>query len=446
MTLTLTPEQAAQIESEGVAAYPNECCGAMLGKDVAGGPLVRRIVHRLEPLTNSFAADEQFHRFSLDPRELMQLEKRAAEAGLAVLGFYHSHPDHPARPSETDRQNAWPFYSYVIVAIADRKPVDLTSWQLDESTGQFKPQQIVREQNERMSAMSDNYSHPEMLVSTDWVAEHLKDPKVKIVEVDVDISAYDKGHIRNAIGWNWQTDLNDRVRRDVIDPRSFAELNRAAGIREDDTVIFYGDNNNWFAAWALWQFKYQGHKDARLMNGGRKKWELEKRELVTDRPAFARSNYPIPTTDESVRAYRDEVVAAFNTRKINLVDVRSLDEFTGKVIAPPGMNETAQRGGHIPGARNIPWAKTANEDGTFKSPQELRKLYADAGVEFSKPTIAYCRIGERSSHTWFVLKYLLGVDNVKNYDGSWTEWGNLVGAPIETGEGTSPALPNVNCV
>jgi thiosulfate/3-mercaptopyruvate sulfurtransferase len=400
----------------------------------------------LEPLTNSFAADEQFHRFSLDPRELMQLEKRAAEAGLAVLGFYHSHPDHPARPSETDRQNAWPFYSYVIVAIADRKPVDLTSWQLDESTGQFKPQQIVREQNERMSAMSDNYSHPEMLVSTDWVAEHLKDPKVKIVEVDVDISAYDKGHIRNAIGWNWQTDLNDRVRRDVIDPRSFAELNRAAGIREDDTVIFYGDNNNWFAAWALWQFKYQGHKDARLMNGGRKKWELEKRELVTDRPAFARSNYPIPTTDESVRAYRDEVVAAFNTRKINLVDVRSPDEFTGKVIAPPGMNETAQRGGHIPGARNIPWAKTANEDGTFKSPQELRKLYADAGVEFSKPTIAYCRIGERSSHTWFVLKYLLGVDNVKNYDGSWTEWGNLVGAPIETGEGTSPALPNVNCV
>jgi thiosulfate/3-mercaptopyruvate sulfurtransferase len=294
--------------------------------------------------------------------------------------------------------------------------------------------------------MSDEYSHPEMLVSTGWVAEHTNDPKVKIVEVDVDTTSYDKGHIRNAIGWNWQTDLNDRIRRDVIDPRTFAELNRAAGIGPDDTVIFYGDNNNWFAAWALWQFKYHGHKDARLMNGGRKKWELEKRELVADRPSFARSNYPIPTTDEKVRAYRDEVVGALNTGRINLVDVRSPDEFTGKVIAPPGMTETAQRGGHIPGARNIPWAKTANEDGTFKNPADLRKLYADAGVELSRPTIAYCRIGERSSHTWFVLKYLLGVDNVKNYDGSWTEWGNLVGAPIETGEGTSPALPNVKCV
>jgi thiosulfate/3-mercaptopyruvate sulfurtransferase len=294
--------------------------------------------------------------------------------------------------------------------------------------------------------MSDQYSNPETLVTTGWVAEHFKDPKVKIVEVDVDTAAYDKGHIRNAIGWNWQTDLNDRIRRDVVDPRTFAELNRAAGIRDDDTVIFYGDNNNWFAAWALWQFKYHGHKDARLMNGGRKKWELEKRELVNERPSFPRSNYPIPATDEKVRAYRDEVVGALNTGKINLVDVRSPDEFTGKVIAPPGMTETAQRGGHIPGARNIPWAKTANDDGTFKSPADLRKLYADAGVEFSKPTIAYCRIGERSSHTWFVLKYLLGVDNVKNYDGSWTEWGNLVGAPIETGEGTSPAVANVKCV
>jgi thiosulfate/3-mercaptopyruvate sulfurtransferase len=438
MSLILTPEQAAQIEREGVAAYPNECCGAMLGKDAADGS---RMVHRLEKLTNSFAADEQFHRFSLDPRELMQLEKRAAEAGLAVLGFYHSHPDHPARPSETDRQNAWPYYSYVIVSIDKRQPADLTSWQLDESTEQFKPEKI-----ESRSTMSDEYSHPEMLVSTAWVAEHTNDPKVKIVEVDVDTSAYDKGHVRNAIGWNWQTDLNDRIRRDVIDPRTFAELNRAAGINPDDTIIFYGDNNNWFAAWALWQFKYHGHKDARLMNGGRKKWELEKRELVTDRPSFARSNYPIPTTDEKVRAYRDEVVGGLNSGKINLVDVRSPDEFTGKVIAPPGMSETAQRGGHIPGARNIPWAKTANEDGTFKSPTDLRNLYANAGVEFTKPTIAYCRIGERSSHTWFVLKYLLGVNNVKNYDGSWTEWGNLVGAPIETGDGTAPALPNVKCV
>ena len=297
----------------------------------------------------------------------------------------------------------------------------------------------------KQTNMSEQYAHPDMLVSTAWVAEHAGDPNVKIVEVDVDTAAYDKGHVRNAIGWNWQTDLNDRVRRDVIDPRTFAELNRAAGIRETDTVVFYGDNNNWFAAWALWQFKYHGHKSTRLMNGGRKKWELENRELVTDRPCFPRSEYKIPATDESVRAYRNEVEGTLKTGQANLVDVRSPDEFTGKIIAPPGMTETAQRGGHIPGAKSIPWAKTANEDGTFKAPNDLRKLYSDAGVDFAKPTIAYCRIGERSSHTWFVLKYLLGVENVKNYDGSWTEWGNLVGAPIETGENTTPAMANVRC-
>jgi thiosulfate/3-mercaptopyruvate sulfurtransferase len=292
--------------------------------------------------------------------------------------------------------------------------------------------------------MSD-YAHPQALVSTSWVADHLSDPKVKLIEVDVDTTSYEKGHIANAIGWNWQTDLNDKTRRDIIDPRSFAELCRSAGINPDDTVIFYGDNNNWFAAWALWQFKYHGHKDVRLMNGGRKKWELEKRPLTTEPPKLApRSNYPIPASDESVRAYRREIEDHLGRMPFNLVDVRSPDEFSGKVIAPPGMTETAQRGGHIPGAKSIPWAKAANEDGTFKSADELRKLYADAGVDFSKPTIAYCRIGERSSHTWFVLKYLLGVDNVKNYDGSWTEWGNLVGAPIEKGEGPS-AMPKVDC-
>ena len=292
--------------------------------------------------------------------------------------------------------------------------------------------------------MSD-YRHPEALVSTSWVADHLSDPKVKIIEVDVDTSSYDKGHISNAIGWNWQTDLNDKTRRDIIDPRSFADLCRNAGINPGDTVVFYGDNNNWFAAWALWQFKYHGHKDVRLMNGGRKKWELEKRPLTTEPPKLApRSSYPIPASDESVRAYRREIEDHLGRAPFNLVDVRSPDEFTGKVIAPPGMTETAQRGGHIPGAKNIPWSKAANDDGTFKSADELRKLYADAGVDFSKPTIAYCRIGERSSHTWFVLKYLLGVDNVKNYDGSWTEWGNLVGAPIEKGDGPG-AMPKVDC-
>jgi thiosulfate/3-mercaptopyruvate sulfurtransferase len=288
--------------------------------------------------------------------------------------------------------------------------------------------------NKKASLIMSEYANPDALVSTTWVAEHLNDPKVKIIEVDVEpAKGYDVGHIQNAIGWNWQTDLCDTTIRDLIDPRAFSELCRRAGISPDDTVIFYGDMNNWFAAWALWQFKYHGHKDARLMNGGRKKWELEKRPYTTDRPDVRRSNYPIPSSDESIRAYRDEVLGTLGQKKINLVDVRSPDEFSGKIIAPPGMNETAQRPGHIPGAQSIPWSKTANEDGTFKSADELCKLYADAGVDFSKPTIAYCRIGERSSHTWFVLHYLLGFPKVKNYDGSWTEWGNLVGAPVERG-------------
>jgi thiosulfate/3-mercaptopyruvate sulfurtransferase len=202
--------------------------------------------------------------------------------------------------------------------------------------------------------MATEYAKPDSLVSTAWVAEHLNDPKVRIVEVDVDTAAYDKGHVRNAIGWNWQTDLNDRVRRDIIDPRAFAELNRNAGISNDDTVVLYGDNNNWFAAWALWQYKYHGHKDVRLMNGGRKKWELEKRELVTEKPNFPKTNYPIPASDESVRAYRREVEDSVGRGTVNLIDVRSPDEFTGKIIAPPGMTETAQRAGHIPSARSIP--------------------------------------------------------------------------------------------
>ncbi|HEY7088273.1 MAG TPA: sulfurtransferase, partial [Tepidisphaeraceae bacterium] len=210
--------------------------------------------------------------------------------------------------------------------------------------------------------------------------------------------------------------------------------------------VLYGDNNNWFAAWAFWQFKYHGHKDLRLMNGGRKKWEIEKRPLVTDAAKITSSKYAVPGTDESIRAYRDEVLATLRQNKINLVDVRSPDEFTGKILAPEALigKEGAQRGGHIPGAKNIPWAKAANDDGSFKTADELQKIYAEAGCDFSKPTIAYCRIGERSSHTWFVLTYLLGAKNVKNYDGSWTEWGNLVGAPIETGTGPT-ATANANC-
>jgi thiosulfate/3-mercaptopyruvate sulfurtransferase len=276
------------------------------------------------------------------------------------------------------------------------------------------------------------YAHPEVLVSTEWVAEHAKDPKVRLIEVDVDTSAYDQGHIAGAVGWNWQTQLQDNVRRDLIDKSALERLLGQSGVSNDTTVILYGDNNNWFAAYALWQLKYYGHKDARLMNGGRKKWAAENRPLTTEPTRVAPATYRATGPDESIRAHKEEVASISGKQESGqLVDVRSPDEFTGKIIAPPGMTETAQRAGHIPGAANIPWSQAAREDGTFKSLEELKQLYQGKGVTGDGEVIAYCRIGERSSHTWFVLKYLLGYKNVKNYDGSWTEWGNLVGAPIE---------------
>lgn len=276
------------------------------------------------------------------------------------------------------------------------------------------------------------YAHPEVLVSTQWVADHLNDPKVRLIEVDVDTSAYDQGHLAGAAGWNWQTQLQDNVRRDLIDKPTLEKLLSDAGVAPDTTVVLYGDNNNWFAAYAFWQLKYYGVKDVRLMNGGRKKWLEEKRPLTTDAPKMTATSYKATGPDETLRARKEDVFAVLEKKKSGaLVDVRSVDEFTGKIIAPPGMSETAQRAGHIPGAANIPWSQAANEDGTFKSAEQLKALYEGKGVKNGEQTIAYCRIGERSSHTWFVLKYLLGYDNVKNYDGSWTEWGNLVGAPIE---------------
>jgi len=278
--------------------------------------------------------------------------------------------------------------------------------------------------------MSD-YKHPEVLVSTDWVANNANSPKLRLVEVDVDTTAYDQGHIPGAVGWNWQTQLQDGIRRDLIDKATLEKLLGASGISNDTTILLYGDNNNWFAAYAFWQLKYYGHKDVRLINGGRKKWLEEKRPVTKDPANFAPAIYHVSDIVESLRAYKDEVLALVDGRKPGqLVDVRSVDEFTGKIIAPPGMSETAQRPGHIPKAANIPWAQAANEDGTFKSLEDLQKLYQSKGVTGTDEVIAYCRIGERSSHTWFVLKYLLGYNNVRNYDGSWTEWGNLIGAPI----------------
>ncbi len=286
--------------------------------------------------------------------------------------------------------------------------------------------------------MSD-YAHPEALVSTEWVAQHASDPNVRIVEVDVDTNSYKEGHIPGAMGWNWTTQLADTTRRDILSKAQFEKLMSEAGIGNDSTVILYGDNNNWFAAWAFWQMKMYGHKDVRIMNGGRKKWLAEGREVSAETPAPAPATYHAAGPDNSLRSFLDQVQAALSARSAAMVDVRSPQEFTGEILAPPGLPETCQRGGHIPHARNIPWGKAVQEDGTFKSFDDLKALYGNEDIDGSKPVIAYCRIGERSSHTWFVLKYLLGFEKVSNYDGSWTEWGNLVGAPVERGAASAKA-------
>src|SRR5262245_46838641 len=280
-----------------------------------------------------------------------------------------------------------------------------------------------------------SYAVPEVLVSTDWVKENLGKPAIKLVEIDVDTKAYDAGHIPGAVGFNWQTQLQDQVKRDIIGKEAFEKLVGGAGISPDDTVIAYGDNNNWFAAYGFWLFKIYGHKDVRLMNGGRVKWLNESdKPLTTDPAKVSPGSYKVSQVNLELRAFVPQVMDASKGGNWNLVDVRSPDEFTGKVIAPPGMTETAQRGGHIPGAKSIPWSTAVAPDGAFKALEELRSIYINQkGVDPNKDTIAYCRIGERSSHTWFVLKYLLGLKNVKNYDGSWTEYGNLVAAPIEKG-------------
>ncbi len=272
----------------------------------------------------------------------------------------------------------------------------------------------------------------DVLVSAQWAQENLDAPGVVFVEVDEDTSVYDTGHIPGAVKLDWKTDLQDAVIRDFVDAQQFSKLLSERGIGNDDTVVLYGGNNNWFASYAYWYFKVYGHRSVKLLDGGRKKWELDGRPLSDAPVSRAASSYTAAAADGSIRALRDEVLAAIGTK--NLVDVRSPDEFSGKILAPAHLpQEQSQRPGHIPGAVNVPWSKAANEDGTFKSDEELTALYAAAGVNPNRETIAYCRIGERSSHTWFVLRELLGHRNVKNYDGSWTEYGSLVGAPIELG-------------
>jgi len=273
-------------------------------------------------------------------------------------------------------------------------------------------------------------SRNDVLVSADWAEQHLNTPGVAFVEVDEDVSAYDKGHLAGAVKLDWKSDLQDPVRRDFVSGERFGQLLSERGISNDDTVVLYGGNNNWFAAYAYWYFKVYGHRDVKLLDGGRKKWELDSRELTTEVPNRPATTYTAAEPDTSIRAFRDEALAAIGTK--NLVDVRSPDEFAGRLLAPAHLpQEQSQVAGHIPTAINVPWSKAANDDGTFKSDDDLRKLYSEAGLDESKETIAYCRIGERSSHTWFVLRELLGHPSVKNYDGSWTEYGSLVGVPVE---------------
>jgi thiosulfate/3-mercaptopyruvate sulfurtransferase len=289
--------------------------------------------------------------------------------------------------------------------------------------------------------MAKQYANPDVLVSTEWVEEHRQDPSVRVVESDEDVLLYQQGHVSGAVKIDWHTDLQDQVVRDYIDKDRFAQLCASKGIGNDTTVVFYGDKNNWWACYAFWVFKLYGHRDCRIMNGGRKRWELDQRPWSRDpEPSYPRTHYTAQDPDKSIRAFRDEVLKHQRAGR-PLIDVRSPGEFTGELLHMPDYpQEGALRGGHIPGAQNVPWARAAQEDGTFKQFRELEKIYAqEAGLKRRAPVIAYCRIGERSSHTWFVLHYLLGFPKVKNYDGSWTEWGNTVGVPVERGPGSSAA-------
>jgi thiosulfate/3-mercaptopyruvate sulfurtransferase len=281
-------------------------------------------------------------------------------------------------------------------------------------------------------AENSGYANPDVLVDADWVEQHLNDPNVRLIEVDVDTSAYEQGHIPGAVGFNWQKELQDQIVRAPVSKAQLEDLLSRAGVNNDTTVVLYGDNNNWFAAWALWLLKYYGHQDVRLLNGGRIKWLADKREITTDVPSYPRTNYTAKDPQTDIRALRDYVLGHLGESGFTLVDVRSSAEYSGELLAPANLpQEGAQRGGHIPGAANIPWSQAVQEDATFKPAEQLRALYEGKGVTSDKEVIAYCRIGERSAHTWFVLTQLLGYPDVRNYDGSWTEYGSVVGVPIE---------------
>jgi thiosulfate/3-mercaptopyruvate sulfurtransferase len=276
------------------------------------------------------------------------------------------------------------------------------------------------------------YAHPEALVDADWVLAHLQDPTVRLIEVDVDTTAYEQGHILGALGFNWQKQLQDQLLRAPASKEQLEELLSQAGVSNDTTIVLYGDNHNWFAAWALWILKYYGHSDVRLLDGGRVKWLADKRALTTEVPSYPRATYHAQATHSDIRMFRDQILLSLGHNGFTMVDVRSPAEYSGELLAPANLpQEGAQRGGHIPGAVNIPWLKAVHDDGTFKSAEDLRALYGGQGITPEEEVVAYCRIGERSSHTWFVLHYLLGYPKVRNYDGSWTEWGSLIGAPIE---------------
>jgi thiosulfate/3-mercaptopyruvate sulfurtransferase len=299
------------------------------------------------------------------------------------------------------------------------------------AAAEARPRRALAEETRTMVSQN-GYAHPHALVQTDWVAAHKDEPNVRLIEVDVDTAAYGTGHIPGAVGWDWKADLQRRPLRDIPDRTEWDALLSRSGIGNDDLVVLYGDNHNWFAAFAYWLFKLYGHADVALMDGGRAKWIAEGRELTLDVPTPAPTRYTAQEADLTLRAFRDEVAAVIGRPPVALVDVRSPKEYSGELLAPENLpQEGAQRGGHIPGARNVPWATAVGDDGTFRPAAELKSIYGEQGITPDRTTIAYCRIGERSAHTWFVLRELLGYPDVRNYDGSWTEWGSLIGAPIE---------------